>query len=299
MRESGDAEAGVAAPYKLGQVLLTDGEEAMALRFLDRLLWEKWPLPNSAPDLWFLLGAAQEAVARKDPLIVRCLPAPPDITVDGYLNEPWPLAVAVRLTTPEAILPIQAVDSLIPTWEGAEDLSAHFFCAWDAENFYFAVDVRDSVVLPHDADADRWVGDCLVIDVDPEGDGGLFPMGEDQMLTLFLSVRQQNDKKREGKERKKPAGEYKVRVTDDRAGVIYEAAIPWKDLGFDGEARKVEPGAAFGFNVVVTDDDLGTGARQTISLNASHPLSWKRGRAWETFVPDYFPKIVLEALEED
>jgi len=281
---------------QLGRLLLARGDEAMSLRFLDRVLWEKWPLPGSAPDLWFLLGAAQEETARKDPMIVRCHPAPPGIAIDGYLNEKWPLKTAVRLDSPAAVLPIQGPRNLIPRWEGPEDLSATFFCAWDSDYFYFALDVRDALIVPHNSQAERWLGDCLVIDVDPEGDGGSFPGQDDQMLTLYLSVRQQNPA---GDKGKKPEGRFKVRVNDDRAGLVYEVALPWASLGFDGRERKVEPGAAFGFNVVLTDDDTGTGAHQAIGLNASHLLSWKRDRAWESYIPDYFPKIVLEKDEKD
>jgi hypothetical protein len=293
------AAAPAAAPYHLGQFLLTKDEESMALDFLDRLLWERWPVPRTAPDLWFLLGAAQEQTARTDRTIVSCLPAPGDLKIDGYLSEPWPIRTAITLDTPRSILPVQGVDSLIPGWDGSEDLSGTFFCAWDAKNFYFALDVRDSRPVPHNAEAERWIGDCLIIDIDPEGDGGLYPSGDDQMLTLFLSVRQAPKKADRGdRDERKPDGEYKVRVTDDRSGVVYEAAVPWASLGFDGEDRRVEPGAAFGFNVVVTDDDSGAGARQALSINASHLLSWERDRAWEGYVPDYFPKIVLEDLEE-
>ena len=90
-----------------------------------------------------------------------------------------------------------------------------------------------------------------------------------------------------------------MRVNPDRAGMVYEVAVPWSSLTFDGVDRKVEPGAAFGFNVVVTDDDRGTGATQALSLNAGHLLSWKRDRAWEAYIPDYFPKIVLAAGSQE
>ena len=258
---------------------------------VDRLLWEAKPNSPFLFDLWFLLGAIQEETARGGPRIIRCLPAPSDITIDGYLEEAWPLRTAVRLATPESIIPVQSLRYPVPLWGGPDDLSATFFCAWDKEYFYFALDVRDSVVLPHDPEAEMWVGDTLIIDLDPRGDGGLYPGMDDQMLTLYLTVRQGRQR---GEEKDRPEGKFKARVTDDQSGIIYEVALPWRSLDFDGKDRKVEPGAAFGFNVVVTDDDIGSGAKQALSLNASHLLGWKRDRAWEAFRPDYFPKIVLE-----
>jgi len=277
--------------YTLSQLLLNRNRADTALRVLDRILWERRPRPENAFHLWFLLGAAQESVARKEPLIIRCLPAPADITIDGYLEEAWPIRTAVRLESPQAVLPIQGPDHLIPSWQGPDDLSATFFCAWDKNYFYFALDVRDDMVLPHDPEGERWLGDTLIIDVDPRGDGGMYPGMDDQMLTLYLTVR---PARRGAEDKEKPEGRFKARVTDDRSGIVYEVALPWRSLDFDMKDRKVEPGAAFGFNVVITDDDVGTGARQALSLNASHLLGWKRDRAWEAFRPDYFPKIMLE-----
>ncbi len=279
------------AQFALGRSLLAGGEARAALGFLSGVLWDRWPLPAQAEPLWQLLGAAQEESARTGDTLIRCVPAPPGIEIDGILNEEWPLATALTLDRPASITAVQSPYAALPAWSGPNDLSAKFFCAWDAEFFYFALDVRDNVVLLHDEDAAAWIGDCLIIDVDPEGDGGLYGSRDDRMLTLFLAVQPPQPNKAGDTNLK---GRYKLKVSEDRTGVVYECALRWDALGFDGAARTAAPGAAFGFNIVIADDDTGTGARQALSINASHVLSWKRDRAWESYVPDFFPRIVLE-----
>ncbi len=279
------------AQFDLGRTLLANGQDRAALAFLDGVLWDRWASPQQAQLLWQLLGAAQEQAVRTTDTILRCVPAPPDVEIDGVLNEWWPLRTAISLQRPACVTTIQSPGGMVPQWEGPNDLSAKFFCAWDRKCFYFALDVHDNVVLLHDSEAATWLGDCLVIDVDPEGDGGLSGSREDRLLTLFLTVQPQPAKQADDNKLK---GKCKLKVSEDRTGVVYECSFTWDELGFDGVTRKVAPGATFGFNFVLADDDASTGARQALSLNASHVLGWKRDRAWETYTPDFFPKVVLE-----
>ncbi|HNR99229.1 MAG TPA: PQQ-binding-like beta-propeller repeat protein [Planctomycetota bacterium] len=285
------AEHDLAAQFALGRSLLTGGEPHAALGFLSGILWDRWPLPAQAEPLWQLLGAAQEESARAGRAMIRCAPAPAGIEIDGVLNEEWPLATAVTLDRPASIMAVQSPSAGVPPWSGPNDLSAKFFCAWDSECFYFALDVRDNIVLFHDSEAAAWVGDCLIIEIDPEGDGGLYASRGDRMFTLFLTVQPPQPNRADDKPL---TGRYKLKVSEDNTGVVYECAVRWDDLGFDGVSRAAAPGTTFGFNLVVVDDDTGAGALQALSLNASHAMSAARDRVWESYVPDFFPRIVLE-----
>jgi len=73
-------------------------------------------------------------------------------------------------------------------WVGEEDLSAVLYTGWDDQYFYFALDVEDSQIFPYDKGADFWKGDCLVIGIDPSGDGGYFQRGDDQLRRLLEAV---------------------------------------------------------------------------------------------------------------
>lgn len=278
--------------FQLGRHLLTRGDPDKALTLLNDVLWERWVAPGTPAPLWQLLGAAQEALVQKTPQVIPCYPAPRDMTIDGYLTEQWPLRSAIRLNRPANLAAVQRPDNPVPQWRGPEDLSALFLCAWDADNFYFAMKVRDNMVLPHDKNADEWIGDCLIISVDPNGNGGLFHGPDDLIFTLFLSVQQQNRGKGGGASRLQ--GEYKIRITGDRSGIIYEGAIPWSFLGREPLAADAKEPVVFGFNLIAVDDDDGHGSRQALSINGGHPLGWRVNQLWDAYIPSYSPKIMLK-----
>ncbi|MCZ6794763.1 MAG: PQQ-binding-like beta-propeller repeat protein [Planctomycetota bacterium] len=287
-----------------------------ALALLDRSLVSEEVLSKGGREgrelLGFLLdGIKEEAMKKLPPRVVladRLWQAP---KIDGDLDDAWNFAHRVRLASPRHIGliagPGQGRD-----WEGEEDLSAVLYTGWDDENFYFALDVEDDALRAYDRDAENWRGDCLLIGVDPDGDGGYRQGQGDQLMTLALTIPKRNkrDKNRDPDDpdgddddddddddgRTKPEGEFSVKKKDDNSGAIYEVALPWSTFSsrFQGDQRPAS-GVTFGLSLLLTDDDTGNGATKTLSINSCHllPRSQKNLWIWKYLIPEFFPRILL------
>jgi len=189
-------------------------------------------------------------------------------------------------------------------WKGEEDLSATLYTGWDDRYFYFAFDVDDNRIYPYDKNADYWRGDCLIIGLDPTGDGGLNHRHDDQLLTLALTIpnRNKKDKNRgedgeEEDQKRKPKGRYAVKKKEDNSGVVYEVAIPWSTFGPEFEQGQApSEGKRFGLSLVVTDDDSGQGATKMLSFTPCHliPRAQASRAIWKHLIPEYFPKVRLQ-----
>jgi hypothetical protein len=169
--------------------------------------------------------------------------------------------------------------------------------------------VTDDVLHPYDRDAEIWKGDCLIVGLDPTGDGGYWQRGNDQLMTLALTIPKPNkkDKKKdageEGKdkddeeEKNKPEGLFSVKRKDDDTGAIYEIGLPWSSFSaaFRGQDHP-QAGYAFGLSLLVADDDTGQGATKTLSMNPCHllPRNQKSTGIWRFVVPYFFPRVRLE-----
>ncbi len=249
-------------------------------------------------------GIKEESIKneRPDDLIVcRRFRTPPN--VDGELNENWNLTESRSLEDLRSINLIPSIGQDSDIWKGKEDLSGRLYTGWDDDYFYFAIDVRDNRIFPYDKEAKFWKGDCLIIGLDPEGDGGLYQSGRDQLLTLALTLpnRKPRDEDEEGEdgeeeEKRKPKGKYSVKKKDDNSGVIYEAAIPWDSFGPGLDGRPPLARKRFGLSLVVTDDDTGQGATKMMSLKPCHliPRDQISRSIWRHLIPKYFPTVVLE-----
>ncbi len=276
--------------FELGRFLLSHGRAAGALHFLDDVLWEKWFEPGKPAQLWQMLEAAQEETNRQRNFVITCLPAPPEITIDGLLEERWPLQTAVSLNRPRHVATLQRQDNLIHHWKGPADLSATLFTAWDEEAFYFALELQDNVLVPHQNNSEAWIGDCLLVAVDKQGDGGFYPQPDDDIFTVYLSINRQPN----NQPGRKPPGRFTFKVDKSRAGIVFEFKLPWSYFHGDGNAAEASPVSLFGINIMYIDDDTGHGAHQTLSPNAAFPLSTQPKRLWHSFVPDFSPKIILK-----
>src|SRR5262249_21390865 len=150
--------------------------------------------------------------------------------IDGELNDSWNYTTRIEMKSQRNLGFIPAPGQSQDTWVGEEDLSATLYTGWDDENFYFALDVDDNQIFPYDKEATFWRGDCLIIGLDPSGDGGYFQKGNDQLLTLALTVPKRKPPGKGGKnkdddeddEERKPKGLFSVKKKDDNSGMVYE-----------------------------------------------------------------------------
>lgn len=241
---------------------------------------------------------------------LRRLPRAP--VIDGILDEPWNAPSAVPLQRARYFHPLQGPDENGAAWRGWRDHSALLFTGWSDRGFHLALDVTDDSVHPYDRDQDRWTGDCLLLALDLRDDGGLSPGRDDQLLTLALTVPKpapppppagmnpEGDDPLDGEDEddeddsSKPKGEYQVLRKSDGSGVIYEITIPWETFR---EARGNEnfpfPGVSFRMNVIVTDDDSGSGASSYMSLSVGQMLQQSTGAAFDFFSPEFFARLTL------
>lgn len=292
---------------KLAHRLFRDGRIERAVELLDEVLASEDAASAGADEILrlehLLQGFEEEAMKGEVPRILcRRLASAPSI--DGELSEPWDVGSAVRLERPEHVRRMPGSSSH-GRWEGEEDLSAVVYTAWDDAHFYVAMDVSDDILHPYDRDAENWRGDCLVIGIDPLGDGGYSQRGDDQLMTLALTLPRRGEKGRgegEGEEEEgegeeaKPEGLYSVKKKDDDSGAVYEFGIPWSSFSSEFAKAPPPPGTVFGLSLLLLDDDTGQGVEKTLSLNPCHllPRRQKSYGAARHLIPSFFPRVVLE-----
>ena len=292
-----------------------------ALELLDRALTSEEVLSTGGHEkrevLAYLLDGLKEEAMKIAPTVQLSAPRlweKPKI--DGELEDAWNYAYRTRIAAPRFINLI-AGPGQTRDWEGEEDLSAVLYIGWDDENFYFALDVEDDVLRAHDRDAENWKGDCLLIGIDPDGDGGYHRGAGDQLMTLALTIpkRKKKDKDQDSDneedgddddddndddddddDEKKPEGEFSVKKKEDNSGAVYEVALPWASFAekFRAEGAPAR-GTSFGLSLLLADDDTGAGASKTLSLNPCHllPRSQKQIWIWKYLIPEFFPKVIL------
>ena len=294
-----------------------DGELGSAIRLLNQALVSENLLLENGTEKQFLLsylldGIKEEYMKRRVPKIrARKFRHPP--AIDGELNDTWDVASRIHLGSPKNLGTIPGPGRL-RDWEGKEDLSAVLYTGWDEKYFYFALDVTDDVLYPYDRDADNWKGDCLLIGLDPTGDGGYKQRGNDQLMTLALTVPKRNKRDKEedkegeegedeegeedeDEEEKQPKGLFSVRKKNDNSGALYEVGLPWSSFSSSYADGYAPPsGFAFGLSLLLTDDDTGQGATKTLSINPCHllPRNQKNSPVWRFIIPYFFPRVTLE-----
>jgi outer membrane protein assembly factor BamB/TolA-binding protein len=249
---------------------------------------------------------------RTPTLAIRRMARPPEI--DGELNDWWQGWTSVDLRSPRYVLPVQQDAGVRPgRWTGEEDLSAKLYLGYDDTYLYFVLDVSDMHMRPYDSEAERWIGDALLIAIDSRNDGGESAHADDILLTLALTLPkkkkededEEEQKKQEEEEAKnRPDGRYFVHRKEDKSGAIYEVAIPWvmlSDKGAQIPAGGPPKGLTFGMNLVLTDDDgerggkgAPKGAVKTLELTPGLLLHSEKSRLWRGYIPKRFAKVRLE-----
>ncbi len=177
---------------------------------------------------------------------------------------------------------------------GEDDCSAVFRTAYDQDNLYVAVDVRDDVVVCNIAPDDvkgHWRSDAVEICVDPSG-------RSDNTLTVFKAgifpgttagrtprAARDADARQGVIERTAPGMRVASRFTGH--GYIIETAIPWSDMP-GGSAPSA--GETIGFNLVIYDgDEAGGGPGANIGKAR---LAWSY-RPSAQALPYYYGRAVV------
>ena len=259
------------------------GRHERAMELLDESLMAESIEPSVFSRLHDQLAAIRELSRKRRPTTYDApfFRVPPQM--DGRLREDWRADRAAMLHRPRFIERVQGGRRPGRFWAGPNDLSATMYLAWDNANLYVAVDVRDDVHTRHDFDADTWQGDCLIIAFDPEGNGGHRMHGMDEVHWLALTAKAAV---RDGRAR--PGGEQHAKIKADESGVVYELAVPWKELGV---APRV--GLRFGLNIMVTDDD-GRGAAKAVSWTPGLTQHRNRAIIADEMTPALFGEVILK-----
>lgn len=275
-----------------------------AMRVLEEAIERPGSLPRERRTLLERLAGFAQAFAEDQPRTVSApyLHTPP--TIDGLLGEDWNARTAVAVRAPRFMHPLQGLREDAAHWTGWRDLSALVLMGWSDEGFHLALDVTDDSVQPYDREASTWRGDCLLIAIDYENDGGMSPRSNDQLLTLALTVPRppgappgadgEGDEPPED-DRDEPAGNYQVQRKKDGSGVVYEMTIPWESFRKNRRLGPPAPflGLEFRLNLVLTDDDTGRGSESYLSLSPGQALREESDSVWDVFIPSHFPLVRL------
>jgi outer membrane protein assembly factor BamB len=271
---------------ELARLLLVHGRRRAAMRLLDAALEAEPPKPKSFVALHRQLMAARQADAVATRTVYEAPPFRRAPNIDGRLSEDWRRDRAAVLTRPRDVEEIQIRAPLRRFWNGRNDLSAVLYLGWDEKNLYMAVDVRDFVHQVHDFDADVWKGDCLVVSIDPEGNGGYQLRGSDNVFWLGLAAKQ---RKKPEDDREQLGGEHRVKIKEDESGVVYELALPWSDLAI----QRPRAGLRFRLNIMAIDDDAG-GPMKSVSWTPGMTQNRNKTMMSLGIAPELFGTVILK-----
>jgi len=191
--------------------------------------------------------------------------------LDGQFNDwpgPW--------------IPLNTVMQGQEQWSGSSDLAGTFQLMWSADGLYIAVQVTDDVLRAAPDGSDQWQGDGIEVQFDrrladdfastrADDDDTQIGLAPD---TAFEYLRGYRWLPLAAESRFDPPGA----VTVAPGQYNLEVLVPW--LYFDVGGSDLQPGASFGFNLSLNDNDAETTAQQTV-LSASpartthdNPTEW-------------------------
>jgi len=132
-------------------------------------------------------------------------------------------------------------------WEGAGDLSAVLRARYDERAFYIRAEVTDDEHTTAEVDGIVERGDSIRLVLDPNWSRRPGPAGAD--LVLARTSDGPRVMRLSGSPAPVPGSELKV--SREGPKTLYEAMVPWSQLGIAG----VRPGRSLGFSLLVNDDD--------------------------------------------
>ncbi len=170
-------------------------------------------------------------------------------------------------------------------------MSAALYAAWDAENLYIALKVKDDLFSPAATLDDSWRGDSLQLYFDCWGDARRQPFkgydNNDQVFDLWPSPNGLVIKRTVAPEQQLAFLKTGI-VTNARTafrkvkdGYVYKVALPLRELA----PINLLPGSLFGFALIINDND-GDYRKRGLSLTPNGTEPHMR--------PDLYPVMVLE-----
>lgn len=262
-----------------------------------------WKLPVALPENQDLLqqfpleisfqpvgGQAQVTKVNLETLVSHYITKPP--VIDGDLSG-WPVNDSLAL--PLNFIGFNAGIDPSPPWSGPADLSGTLYTAWDAQNFYLAVKVRDNVFHPANTLDSVWQGDSLQIYFDSwnnaraEAAKGLQGFdGDDQAFDVWPSpqgVQVQRSVAPDVQLAFLKTGlvpDVKSAFKRTADGYVIEMALPAREI----VPLPLKPGTVLGFAVLINDND-GQGRKRGLTLTPSGTEPYLH--------PDLYPTMILDA----
>ncbi|HRR96838.1 MAG TPA: sugar-binding protein, partial [Candidatus Ratteibacteria bacterium] len=173
-------------------------------------------------------------------------------TIDGFLDE-W-------RNVPAIFLPTTDEERVKVSWSGPSDLSCYFKMMWDDKNLYLGVEVLDNIFKQTHDDLSLsgiWSEDSIQVGFDMGADAKISGYDYNDYEYGFAltkggprAFRWYSSNLVSG--RCDNLLEMAVKRDEELKKIIYEIAIPWKELQFSPQASK-----EFGFTIVIQDSDDG------------------------------------------
>lgn len=195
--------------------------------------------------------------------------------LDGQFNDwpgPW--------------IPLNTVIQGGEQWGGGSDLAAVFQLMWSADGLYMAVQVTDDVLRAGPDGSDQWQGDGVEIQFDRRlADDFSDPRANDDDTQIGLAPDSAFQYLRgyrwlplaaEGRFDPPSA----VTITPGQYNL--EVLVPW--IYFDVGGADLQPGARFGFNVSVNDNDAESPGQQTVISASPARTTHDNPTEWGTLV---------------
>ncbi len=185
------------------------------------------------------------------PLVLTCLRGTPT-AIDGDLSD-WNLDAM----TPAVLNAPAQIYTGAASWTGPADLSGKFYVMWDDKNIYFAVIVKDDVLVADKTGADIWNADCVEIFF---GTTNTAPVGDHSQHSQwgfnFANQKWNWENLDGGAGVDPPYLQVATKRTTD--GYICEAAMNYSGI----HTLKIAAGSTIGFHCVLDDTDAAGGDRE-------------------------------------
>ncbi len=169
--------------------------------------------------------------------------------IDGDLSD-WSLIDGIDIDKP-----------YLGKWEGKEDVHGKAYAAWDQQNLYIAIIVKDNLVGRNYSAAAMWNGDCveLFFNPCPELPYPLSPEITDRFFQVLLGPATNNGISKPETFVLRTGQFFKANTLTmasslQKDGYIIELKIPFSSFQFMGGV--IKPFDALGCDVVINDNDL-------------------------------------------